>query len=236
MCGTDQSVDFFLLLQLNELYILVIFAQSSTFLSVFLGKCQEILARLLKADSSPPQVQWKHCLMEWFVCYPHTRPARLSLVIIVVFLISSVCFPPPHTHARRWCTLHIHCFIQQISHWHTKQPISGSVEDGCHGSTSWAMLPHDLRCDASKPAPFFSALQCCSNVADIQWKYKMAFNPLHPSSAHQCFQTICYYRYYINVSIHGSYLLSILFNVQHPGLQTPLIWLIYQMLFNSYCG
>lgn len=58
-----------------------------------------------------------------------------------------------------------HTSVQQLSHWHTRQPITGSVEDGCHGSTSRAMLPHDQRCDAAEPASFLCStllpLCCC---------------------------------------------------------------------------
>lgn len=62
-----------------------------------------------------------------------------------------------HTHPP-----HIH----QISSYHTDtqgSPITGSVEDGCHGSTSRAMLPHDQKGDAAEPAPFL-----CSAPAVIK--------------------------------------------------------------------
>lgn len=62
-----------------------------------------------------------------------------------------------HTHPP-----HIH----QISSYRTdtqSSPITGSVEDGCHGSTSRAMLPHDQKGDAAEPAPFL-----CSAPAVIK--------------------------------------------------------------------
>lgn len=68
----------------------------------------------------------------------------LSIFHLSVFLsISHKLAVDPHTHTH---------FFRKLSHWHTRQPISGSVEDGCHGSTSRAMLPHDQRCDAAEPA------------------------------------------------------------------------------------
>lgn len=108
----------------------------------------EILAQILQADSAPAQCQLRRNLIERLECYPHTGPVHRC---ISHFL----CLLPPLRIVHKLvdgarCTPS----IQQISHWHTRQPISGSVEDGCHGSTSWAMLPHDLRCDASEPAPF----------------------------------------------------------------------------------
>lgn len=67
----------------------------------------EILLRLLQADSSPPQCQSSHSLIERLECDPHTRPA-----FITASLISSVCFPPQHPPASRWCTLHTQPSIQ----------------------------------------------------------------------------------------------------------------------------
>lgn len=66
--------------------------------------------------------------------------------------------PHIHTHTHT----HMYTFYQQIPRWHTRQPISGSEEEGCHGSTSRSMLPHDQRRDAAAaPPPSLPAPSSC---------------------------------------------------------------------------
>lgn len=93
---------------------------------------------------------------------PAGFPLFMSVTLLATTsLISSDCIPPSHTQDRALGARYTHQSVEQLSHWHTRQPISGSVEDGCHGSTSWAMLPHDLRCDATEPAPFLFCAAAC---------------------------------------------------------------------------
>lgn len=120
----------------------------------------------------------------------------LSLCPSVLVPFSPSVSPPPSLHIKqtssKQCThtSSTHTSIQQLSHWHTEQLISGSVEDGCHGSTSWAMLPHDQRCDAAEPVSFLcSALlpACCCCCTETQ------AGTLHiPQMSMQSPKTICY--------------------------------------------
>lgn len=96
--------------------------------------------------SSLPQWQLKVSLIKPLACQIHAGvPLFMSVSLVLTASLHL-------THKWTRGAHYTHQSVQQLSHWHTKQPISGSVEDGCHGSTSRAMLPHDPRCDAAEPA------------------------------------------------------------------------------------
>lgn len=127
----------FLLPHLIELYIVAFFFIHSSIFISFWGKMPklEMIVRLLMADCLPPQCHLKHSLIEWLECYPILRPGLLICHSVFIASILSVCIPlliyNPVEVEDAHCTF---ISIQKISHWHTRQP-SGSVEDGCHGST-----------------------------------------------------------------------------------------------------